>query len=195
MSAHLADATCRRGERCLYLAFEESKDQIVRNMRSIGLDLQHMDRPRASAHRVVAADAARSRDASRARPQSLVAQFEPRTVIIDPISNFATAGVHSDARRDAASADGLPEVERHHPRCSSIWRRWQSALEATEIGVSSLIDTWIIVRDIEAGGERNRGLYVIKSRGMRHSNQSREFPDHRQRNRPPGQSTSARKAC
>ena len=173
MGAHLADATCRRGERCLYLAFEESKDQIVRNMSSIGLDLQkwmgegllRIESSRPTLHGL---------EMHLAHVHRLVAQFEPRTVIIDPISNFATTGVHSDA---AAMLLRLMDFLKSNGITAMFINLTSGAgaLEATEIGVSSLIDTWIILRDIEAGGERNRGLYVIKSRGMKHSNQIREF--------------------
>jgi len=173
MSAHLADATCRRGERCLYLAFEESRDQIVRNMRSIGLELQQwlvegllrIESSRPTLHGL---------EMHLAHVHRLVAQFKPHTVIIDPISNFTTAGVHSDAAAmmlrlmDFLKSNGITAMFVNLTSGTG-------ALEATDIGVSSLIDTWIILRDIEAGGERNRGLYVIKSRGMKHSNQIREF--------------------
>jgi circadian clock protein KaiC len=173
MGAHLADATCRRGERCLYLAFEESKHQIVRNMRSVGLDLQkwmdegflRIESSRPTLHGL---------EMHLAHVHRLVAQFDPRTVIMDPISNFGTAGVMSDAAAmllrlmDFLKASGITAMFVNLTSGAG-------ALEATEIGVSSLIDTWIILRDIEAGGERNRGLYVIKSRGMKHSNQIREF--------------------
>jgi circadian clock protein KaiC len=173
MSAHLADATCRRGERCLYLAFEESKDQIVRNMRSIGLDLQkwmdegflRIESSRPTLHGL---------EMHLAHVHRLVAQFEPSTVIIDPISNFRHRRRAQRRRRDAARLMDFLKSKGITAMFVNL-TSGAGALEATEIGVSSLIDTWIILRDIEAGGERNRGLYVIKSRGMNHSNQIREF--------------------
>jgi circadian clock protein KaiC len=173
ISAHLANATCRAGERCLYLAFEESKDQIVRNMRSIGIDLQQwidagllrVESTRPVLHGL---------ELHLAQVHRTIDEFDPRTVIIDPISNLADAGVKADAYAmllrliDFLKSKGITALFVNLTTGGT-------ALESTDIGVSSLIDTWIVLRDIEAGGERNRGLYVIKSRGMRHSNQIREF--------------------
>ncbi len=173
LAAHFADATCRRGERCLYLAFEESPDQITRNMRTIGIDLQQW-----------VDQGLLSLEASRPAMYGLemhliqihrrVAEFKPHTVIIDPMSNFAASGQSPDAGAmllrviDFLKSEGITAMFVHLTGGGH-------AIEATDVGVSSLIDTWIILRDMEAGGERNRGLYVIKSRGMRHSNQIREF--------------------
>jgi circadian clock protein KaiC len=173
LAAHLADATCRRGERCLYLAFEESKDQIVRNMRSIGIDLGRW-----------LADGLLRLEASRptfygiemhlAQIHRLVDEFKPAAVIVDPISNLQSSGSQTDTWAmllrliDFLKSNGITAVFVNLTAGGA-------AQEATDFGVSSLIDTWIVLRDIEAGGERNRGLYVIKSRGMKHSNQIREF--------------------
>ena len=173
ISAHFADATCGRGESCLYLSFEESRDQIVRNMRSVGLDLDkwlrdgllRIESARPTLHGL---------EMHLAQVHRLVAELAPRAVVIDPISNFTSAGVQTDAAAmllrliDFLKSNGITAMFVNLTSGGS-------ALEATEAGVSSLIDTWLILRDIEAGGERNRGLYVIKSRGMKHSNQIREF--------------------
>ena len=170
IAAHFADATCRRGERCLVLAFEESRDQIVRNMRSVGIDLAaHMARGllRIEASR----PALYGLEMHLAQIHRLVGEFAPSTVIIDPISNL---GATHDAAAmllrliDFLKTSGITAI---FVNLTS----GRQALESTDIGVSSLIDTWLVLRDIEAGGERNRGLYVIKSRGMKHSNQIREF--------------------
>jgi circadian clock protein KaiC len=173
IAAHLADATCRRGERCLYLAFEESSDQIVRNMRSIGIDL--VPWLRAGLLRIEAArPTLHGLEMHLAQVHQIVGAFDPSTVIIDPISNLSSAGARRDTEAmllrliDFLKSKGITALFVNLTEGGS-------ALEATEIGVSSLIDTWIVLRDIEAGGERNRGLYVIKSRGMKHSNQIREF--------------------
>ena len=174
LAAHFADATCRRGERCLYLAFEESPDQIVRNMRSVGIDLQpwldqgllRLEASRPAMHGL---------EMHLAQIHRRVAEFKPHSVIIDPMSNFGASGQSLDAAAamllrliDFLKSEGI----------TAMFVNLTSgghALEATDVGVSSLIDTWLVLRDIEAGGERNRGLYVIKSRGMKHSNQIREF--------------------
>ena len=170
IAAHFADATCRRGEHCLVFAFEESRDQIVRNMRSVGIDLRrHLESG------LLRIEASRpsfySLEMHLAQIHRLVEEFGPASVIIDPISNLG----------DTLDASAMLLRVVDFLKCSGITAMFVnltsggSALEATDVGVSSLIDTWLVLRDIEAGGERNRGLYVIKSRGMRHSNQIREF--------------------
>jgi circadian clock protein KaiC len=173
LAAHFAHATCSRSERCLYFAFEESREQIVRNMRSVALDLQPwLDRgllqiqsSRPTLHGM---------EMHLAQVHRQVDQFDPHVVVIDPISNFSGSGVTLDA---SAMLLRLIDFLKSRGVTAMLVNLTSggTALEATEIGVSSLIDTWLVLRDIEAGGERNRGLYVIKSRGMSHSNQIREF--------------------
>ena len=170
MAAHFAEATCARGERCLYLAFEESRDQMVRNMRSVGIDLQQ--RLDSGLLRI---DAARPSlyglEMHLAQIHRVVRDFKPHAIVLDPISNL---GDWDDAAAmllrliDFLKSNGVTAM------FVNLTAGGQ-ALDATMVGVSSLIDTWLVLRDIEAGGERNRGLFVIKSRGMKHSNQIREF--------------------
>lgn len=173
LAAHLADATCRRGERCLYFAFEESQSQILRNMRSIGLDLApwvdkgllqfHATRP--TMHGL---------EMHLALTHKHVQDFSPQVVIVDPVSNLMAAGSRREAEAmllrlvDFLKGGGITTF-------MTSLTSGGSALEATEQGLSSIVDTWLLLRDIELGGERNRGLYVLKSRGMAHSNQIREF--------------------
>jgi circadian clock protein KaiC len=173
VAAHFALATCKRGERCVYLAFEESPSQLIRNMRSIGVNLEpyrrngtlllHSSRPTLlglEAHLV--------------QIHKLVVEFAPTTVVVDPISNFIAGGSALDAQAmllrliDFLKSNKITAMFTHLTPGGH-------AVESTDVGVSSLIDTWLLVRDMEIGGERNRGLYVIKSRGMAHSNQVREF--------------------
>jgi circadian clock protein KaiC len=174
LAAHFARAACDRGERCLYLAFEESPSQLMRNMKSIGVDLEpciakgllqiHASRP--TLHGL---------EMHLVRIHKLIEEFEPAAVVIDPISNFMAAGNELDA---AAMLLRLIDYLKSR-QVTALFTHLTSggdALEATEIGVSSLTDTWILLRDVEqTGGERKRGLYVLKSRGMEHSNQVREY--------------------
>jgi circadian clock protein KaiC len=173
LAAHFAAAVCARGERCLYLAFEESPDQIVRNMRSIGVDLAepmakgllHIEASRPTYHGL---------EMHLSQIHQLVTQLNPHAVVIDPISNLSSAGATLDASATLLRAIDFLKSRGTTALLTNL-TDVNGALESTELGVSSLIDTWIVLRDIEAGGERNRGLYVIKSRGMAHSNQIREF--------------------
>jgi circadian clock protein KaiC len=174
LAAHFAQEACRRGERCLYLAFEESPSQLMRNMKSIGVDLEpairkgllqiHSSRP--TLHGL---------EMHLVRIHKMLEEFEPAAVVIDPVSNFMAAGNALDA---AAMLLRLIDYLKSR-QVTAMFTHLTSggnALEATEIGVSSLTDTWILLRDVEqAGGERKRGLYVLKSRGMQHSNQVREY--------------------
>jgi circadian clock protein KaiC len=166
------EAACRRGEKCMYFALEEPAAQVVRNMRSIGLALQPLVEQ--GALQIVAA-----RPSVFGLEQRLVAmhvaieKFRPKTVVVDPISSLVAGADFHEVKSmlvrlfDSLKLRGITGLFTYlaAPR----------GLEETEIGVSSLIDTWIELRDLEHAGERNRALYVLKSRGMPHSNQVREF--------------------
>jgi circadian clock protein KaiC len=173
LAAHFAGAACRRGERCLYFAYEESESQLVRNMRSIGLDLApwlkkgllrfHATRPTAY-----------GLEMHLAALHKLINDFRPRVVIVDPISNFLKAGTAAEAESMLMRLIDFLRGRQITALFTSLTRGGKF-LEQSEAGISSLIDTWLLLRDIELGGERNRGIYVLKSRGMAHSNQIREF--------------------
>jgi circadian clock protein KaiC len=173
LAGHFADAACRRGERCLYLAFEESQAQMIRNMRSIGLDLApwinngllrfHATRPTAY-----------GLESHLAGIHKQVQELEPQVVIVDPISNFLKAGVGNEAEAMLMRLIDFLKSRQITAFFTGLTHAGD-ALEQTQTGISSLIDTWILLRDIELGGERNRGMYILKSRGMAHSNQIREF--------------------
>ena len=173
ISAHMAAASCARGERCLYFSFEESPAQILRNMRSIALDLGPC--LASGLLRIVSArPTLYGLEMHLATMYRYIRDFAPALVVVDPISNFISAGNSADAhamllrlvdllKSRGTTAVFVSLVSGGGPR------------EATDQAISSLIDTWILLRDIELGGERNRGLHVLKSRGTAHSNQVREF--------------------
>ena len=173
VAAHFADASCRRGERVLYFGFEESLSQTTRNMRSIGLDLvPWIDKGLLKF--VAGRPALTGLEMHLAVMHKHVREFEPRLVIVDPISNLSDAGTVRDA---SAMLTRLLDFLKSK-QITGLFTALTSggaAQEATEVGVSSVVDTWLLLRDIELGGERNRGMYVLKSRGMPHSNQIREF--------------------
>ncbi|HEX6298752.1 MAG TPA: circadian clock protein KaiC [Burkholderiales bacterium] len=173
LAASFAHETAKRGERCLYLAFEESPKQLARNMRTVGLDLDrfigkgvlrmHASRP--TFHGL---------EMHLVQIHKMVTEFRPTAVVIDPISNFSSSGTASDA---SLMLLRLIDFLKAHQITAFLTHLTGGgrATEATDVGISSIIDTWLLLRDIELGGERNRGLYVLKSRGMKHSNQIREF--------------------
>ena len=173
LATHFADATCRRGERCLFLAFEESESQLFRNMRSVGIDLAPWARKgllRVEASRPTA----HGLETHLAGVHKAIDTFRPRVVIVDPITNFLKAGTPAETEGMLMRLIDFLKAQEITALFTSL-TQGGSILEQTEVGISSLIDTWLLVRGIEVGGERNRGLYVLKSRGMAHSNQIREF--------------------
>jgi circadian clock protein KaiC len=173
LAAHLARESCARGERCLYFAFEESESQIVRNMSSIGVDLRPLIK-KGLLKFIAGRPTANGLEMHLALMHRAIRQFQPRMVVVDPVSNLADAGMLRDAALMLTRLIDFLKGEQITAVFTSLTSGGEQK-ELTEVGVSSLIDTWLLVRSIELGGERNRGLYVIKSRGMAHSNQIREF--------------------
>lgn len=172
LAAHFADAACRRGERCLYFAFEESMHQITRNMRSIGLNLQPwLDKGRLRFH--ASRPTLCGLEQHLATMDTMIDTFHPQVVVIDPITNFVSVGEVTAAKSMLMRLVDALKLHQITTLCTSLTAD-DGALEHTPAGISSLMDTWLLLRDIELNGERNRGLYILKSRGMAHSNQIRE---------------------
>jgi len=172
LAAHFADAACRRGERCVYFAFEESQAQIVRNMRSIGLHLQPwVDQG------LLLFEAARPTlyglERHLVTMYKVIRDFQPSVVVVDPITNFLTTSAADEVKAMLMRLIDFFKIQRITPVFTSLTHG--ELLDQTEVGVSSLMDTWLLVRDVEISGERNRTLSVIKSRGTAHSNQVREM--------------------
>lgn len=173
LAAYFANEVCKRKERCIYFAFEESPQQIMRNMRSIGIDLKtHVDAGLLEMHA--------SRPTVYGLEMHLVAihkkikKFKPKTVILDPITNLVTVGSVSEVKSMLIRLIDFLQAEQITVLFTALALN-TIVSEQTDEGVSSLVDAWLLVRDIEANGERNREMYIMKSRGMKHSNQVREF--------------------
>lgn len=172
MAAHFADAACKRRERCLYLAFEESENQIIRNMRSIGIDLEpHVKNGLLRFH--AARPSMCGLEMHLATIHKLIDDFKPRAVVFDPITNLIAVASVTEVKAMMTRLIDYLKMKKITSFYTNLSH--QSSLEQTDVGISSLMDTWISLRDIEQTGERNRGLYLLKSRGMAHSNQIREF--------------------
>ncbi|QKG51843.1 circadian clock protein KaiC [Hymenobacter sp. BRD67] len=174
LAAAFALETCRRGERCLYFAFEESPAQLIRNMRSVGMDLQpYLDQG------LLRIEAARPTLNGLERHlvtlHRTVAQFKPHAVVIDPISNLVSVGSLNEVRSMLTRMIDFLKVSNITALFTALISTHDDRMDRTEEGVSSLVDTWVSVRDLEGIGERNRGLSILKARGMSHSNQVREF--------------------
>lgn len=173
IAALFADATCTRKERCLYFAFEESPQQIIRNMRSIGVDLEkHVNG--GLLHMRAARPTMYGLEMHLVAIHKLIKEFKPTTVILDPITNLITVGSVAEVKSILIRLIDFLQAEQITVMFTALTLN-NVFNEQTDEGVSSLVDAWLLVRDIESNGERNRGLYIMKSRGMKHSNQVREF--------------------
>ena len=172
LASFSADAACRRGDRCLYFVFEESDHQIIRNMHSVGLDLKQWQE-KGLLRFVAARPTLLGLEMHLVKIYKLVNEFRPQLAILDPISNLTAAGETAEVKIMLTRLIDFLKLQGITAIFTNLSTRRQ--LEETELQTSSLIDTWIALRDIEINGERNRGIYVLKSRGMAHSNQIREF--------------------
>jgi len=173
IAAQFVEAACKREERVLYFTFEESPDQLIRNMRSIGTNLEpwvkkgllqfHATRPTLY-----------GLETHLTTSIKLINKFEPTVVILDPINAFVMGENQTEVKTMLLRLVDFLKMKRITAFFTSLTSAGDK-MEITDVDISSLIDTWLLLRDIEIGGERNRGLYVLKSRGMAHSNQIREF--------------------
>jgi circadian clock protein KaiC len=173
LAAHFVDAACRRGERCLYFLFEESPLQLMRNMRSIGIDLEqwvsrgllHFQADRPSRFGLETHLATMHRE---------VQKHKPLVTVVDPVTNLLSVGSHSDVRSMLTRIIDYLKRESITGLFTSLTAGTRD-LQETDAGISSLMDTWIILSANEENRERRRWLSVLKSRGMAHSNRVREF--------------------
>jgi circadian clock protein KaiC len=168
-----ANQTCSQKKRCTYFAFEESPQQIIRNMMSINIDLQqhindgylkfYASRPTMNGlemHLVMI--------------HKMIMEFDPEVVVLDPITNLTTVGSVSEVKSLLIRLIDFLQSRQITVMFTALTLN-ETLAGQTDESISSLVDAWLMVRDIELNGERNRGMYVIKSRGMKHSNQVREF--------------------
>ncbi|MDZ7625941.1 MAG: circadian clock protein KaiC [Ignavibacteriaceae bacterium] len=173
LAAKFVEAACKRGERVLYFAFEESPSQFMRNMSSIGINLEqwvkkgllnfHATRP--TLHGL---------EHHLSTTINLINRVHPQIVVLDPIDSFVMGDNKTEVKIMLLRI--VDYLKMHN--ITAVFASLSNGGEyqgITDAAISSLIDTWLLLRDIEIGGERNRGLYILKSRGMDHSNQIREF--------------------
>jgi circadian clock protein KaiC len=173
LAAHFLDAACARGEPCVFFAFQESESQVARNMRSIGIDLEpwiakgllrfHAERPTAvglEMHLV--------------RMHRVLAQFRPRLVVLDPVTALAQGGSLSETQTMLLRLVDMLKAQRITAMMTTL-TQGDDAQGQSAAHISSLVDCWLHLQNIETNGERNRVLNVLKARGLAHSNQVREF--------------------
>ncbi len=173
LAAQFVEAACKRGERVLYFAFEESPSQFMRNMSSIGIHLDHWAKKgllnfhatRPTLHGL---------EHHLTTTIKLINKVKPQIVVLDPIDAFVMGNNQTEVKIMLLRLVDFLKMRNITAFFASLSTSGD-VQELTDMAISSLIDTWLLLRDIELGGERNRGLYILKSRGMSHSNQIREF--------------------
>jgi circadian clock protein KaiC len=173
VAAAFVDAACRRGARCLYFAFEESTNQILRNMRSIGIDLApHVKKGLLQFH--VARPTLYGLEMHLVTMYDLIKEYQPEIVVLDPITDFFAIGSKAEVKAAITRIVDFLKANQITALFTSYTSE-EDTPDQTIVGVSSLIDTWISLRNLESNGKRHRGLFILKSRGMAHSNQIRSF--------------------
>ena len=174
LGAAFAQQVCRAGRRCLMFVFEESPQQLIRNMQSVGIDLAPL-----MAQGLLRIAASRpTLNGLERHPvtiHKLVREFDPYAVVIDPVSNLVSVGNPNEVRSMLTRLIDYLKVHNITALFTALVSTRTNQNGMTEEGASSLVDTWISVRDLEGIGERNRGLNILKPRGMAHANQAREF--------------------
>lgn len=175
IGCYFANQQCENKEKTIYFAFEESPHQLVRNMKSIGIDLDkhikdgllqiHSSRPSLN-----------GLELHLLTLRKLIKEFSPTTIVIDPISNLISVGSEHEVRSMLVRLIDMLKAHNITALFTSLNKQTDNFRpDLAEESVSSLVDTWITVRDMEGIGERNRGIFIVKARGMGHSNQVREF--------------------
>ncbi|HUQ84852.1 MAG TPA: circadian clock protein KaiC [Candidatus Limnocylindrales bacterium] len=173
IASHFANAACNRGDRCIYFAFEESPKQIIRNMKSINVDLEKWEKKELLKFHA-SRPTLQGLEMHLVTMYKMINEFKPDVVIIDPLTSLISAGTTNDVK---AMLTRIIDFLKMHQITSLFTAlvHGQETSEHTNEAISSLVDTWLLVRDVELNGERNRAIHVLKSRGMPHSNQVREF--------------------
>jgi circadian clock protein KaiC len=173
IAAHFIDAACQRGERSLVLAFEESQNQIIRNMRSVGIDLEQYVK-RGLLRFKNARPSNFGLEVHLALIHKAISEYEPQVVVVDPITNFLAVGEAPATKSMLTRLIDFLKTKQITAVFTSLTNS-SIEIEDSQVGVSSVMDSWILVKNVESNGERNRGLYILKARGIAHSNQVREF--------------------
>jgi circadian clock protein KaiC len=173
VAGNLVNDTCESGDKCLYIAFEESPQQVIRNLHSIGIDLNKHVQKDLLQFRAVRSSS-QGLEMHLATLYKIIKEYKPAVVVMDPITTLASSGTQKDVQIMLSRMMDMLKAEKITCLLTSL-TQGSDYLEQTENSVSSFADTWLLLRDYEVNGERNRLIYVLKSRGTNHSNQVREF--------------------
>lgn len=173
LSASFAEAACKRGDKTLYFCFEESQDQLFRNMESIGINLSKWEK-KGMLKVIATRPSFYGIEMHLLQMSKAIESFNPSCIVVDPISNMASVGNFNEIRAMMMRLIDILKSKEITAVFTSLNSAHQN-LEESDGGVSSLIDTWISVREVANGDEQNRAICILKSRGMPHSNKIREF--------------------
>ena len=174
IAASFAYSVCKNNERCFFCAFEEAPNQILRNMNSIGLSLNTFIKS-GLLHFYFSRPSLQNLELHFMAIKEMLKEIKPTVVILDPITNLMTEGTNSDIRSMLTRFVDYLKTEQITVLFTAAITVGSIERNPSDEGISSMVDTWIMVQDIESDGERNRSLYVMKSRGMIHSKEVREF--------------------
>jgi circadian clock protein KaiC len=175
VAAHFAVEACKRGEKVLFFAFEESGNQIARNMLSVGIDLEPCIR-NGTLKVYASRPTAYGLEMHLATMHMMITTFKPAIIIVDPISNLIASGAVAEVKSMLIRLIDFIKIKHITAMFTDLISETSGGFsEGTDIGISSLMDTWILLNTLENNGERNRGIYVLKARGIKNSNQIREF--------------------
>lgn len=173
LASCFAQAVCERGEKCIYFAFEESASQIIRNMGSIGADLQpYVDQGVLQIH--AARPMLQGLEMHLLTMQEIIGREQPAAVIFDPISNLDPVGNTMDIKLMFLRIIDYLKQNTITAVCTNLTSGGHFP-EATDVGVSSIMDTWILLQHKQINGQRQRSMYILKSRGIKHSNTVHPF--------------------
>ncbi|MBU1101917.1 MAG: circadian clock protein KaiC [Bacteroidetes bacterium] len=173
LAAQFVEAACKRGERVLYFAFEESPSQFMRNMSSIGMHLEQWVK-KGLLHFHATRPTLFGLEHHLTTSIKLIDKIDPQVVVLDPIDAFIMGNNETEVKILLLRLVDYLKTKNITAFFANLTKGGENQ-ELTDMSISSLIDTWLLLHDIEISGERNRGLYILKSRGMAHSNQIREF--------------------
>lgn len=174
IAASFAYSVCKNNERCFFCAFEETPNQIIRNMHSIGLPLDPMLKS-GLLHFYYSRPSLQNLELHFIAIKEMIKEIKPSVVILDPITNLMTEGPNSDIRSMLTRFVDYLKTEQITVMFTAAITLGSIERNPSDEGISSMVDTWIMVQDVEAGGVRTRSCYVMKSRGMGHSKEVREF--------------------
>ncbi len=171
-AAHFADSVCRRGEKCVYFSFEESREQLARNMRSVGLDLDQWEKS-GLLTTCSARPTAYGLESHLVSMYRTVMDHAPAAVVVDPATSLISAGTRVEVTNMLLRLFDVLKEKQITAYFTHLLEDPQGG--GAETNVSSMVDTWLVIRNVESEAEWKRELWVLKSRGMPHSMQVREF--------------------